>query len=204
MQFVHYTCLSDSVPRYLSALLPLAILDLRIVAMDWVEYTSYELCDKFWMIFRFAGSIGHCSSDKGRRLAVVHAVSLVMYFAYGRISLSCTLSRLRPCQNISDPRSEDPFTLTDSCIVKLHLMIVYAAIRSDDQQRMAPTHDGLTTRTYPRRSMQHGTLFHPYSCIPSQTFAIPPIVYLESRQLLQRSCHQKARRFPKAQPRSAS
>ena len=110
MQFVHYTCLSDSVPRYLSAHLPLAILDLRIVAMDWVGYTSYELCNKSWMTFRFAGSMGHCSLEKRRRLAVVHAVSLVMYFAYGRISLSCTLSRLLPYQKISDPRSEDSST----------------------------------------------------------------------------------------------
>ena len=51
MQFVRYTCPSDSVPRYLSAHLPLAIFDLPIVAlktsnayasMEWVEYTSYD------------------------------------------------------------------------------------------------------------------------------------------------------------------
>ena len=51
MQFVHYTCVSDSVPRYLSAHLRLAIFDLPIVVlkssnayvrMEWVGYTSYE------------------------------------------------------------------------------------------------------------------------------------------------------------------
>ena len=47
MQFVHYTCLSDSVPRYLSAHLPLAIFDLPIISMEWVEFTSYESCEIF-------------------------------------------------------------------------------------------------------------------------------------------------------------